>query len=129
MKAAPGWYPDPTGTHGELRYFDGQQWTEHRAAAAPTAAPFGAPAPRTRTTPDGRPLASWGSRVGAALLDVLISGALFAALLAPLWITVFRGMFDNLRHWMNTHPSGASPTNPFFIYDGHTTAIVWLGVL
>ena len=25
-----GWYPDPSGTAG-LRYWDGQQWTEHRA--------------------------------------------------------------------------------------------------
>jgi hypothetical protein len=30
----PGWFPDPSGT-GQ-RYFDGTQWTEHRAAA-PTA--------------------------------------------------------------------------------------------
>lgn len=27
--AAPGWYPDPSG--GGQRYFDGQQWTQHRA--------------------------------------------------------------------------------------------------
>ena len=26
--AAPNWYPDPTG-HNELRYWDGQGWTEH----------------------------------------------------------------------------------------------------
>jgi hypothetical protein len=24
----PGWYPDPSGVH-ELRYFDGQAWTDH----------------------------------------------------------------------------------------------------
>jgi hypothetical protein len=27
----PGWYPDPSGTPGQ-RYFDGTNWTEHRAA-------------------------------------------------------------------------------------------------
>ncbi len=28
----PGWYPDPSGEH-ELRYFDGQTWTEHVSGA------------------------------------------------------------------------------------------------
>lgn len=127
--AVPGWYPDPTGPYGQLRYFDGHEWTDHRAAAQPPIPPYGAPHMRARTTPDGRPLASWGSRLGAWLLDGVIAGVVFAALLAPLWISVFRGMFDNLHHWIDTHPSGASPTNPFFIYDGHVSAVIWLGVL
>lgn len=25
---APGWYPDPSGTPGSLRWWDGQQWGE-----------------------------------------------------------------------------------------------------
>lgn len=130
MTTAPGWYADPTGPYGQLRYFDGHQWTEHRAAAPPMAPQYGGPQPgRARTTPDGRPLASWGSRLGATLLDGVIAGALFAALLAPLWISVFRGMFDNLQHWTDTHPAGTSPTDPFFIYDGHTTALIWLFIL
>jgi len=29
--APPGWYPDPSGAPGQ-RYFDGTDWTEHRAA-------------------------------------------------------------------------------------------------
>lgn len=28
----PGWYPDPSGAPGQ-RYFNGRDWTEHRAAA------------------------------------------------------------------------------------------------
>lgn len=40
----PGWYPDPSGAPGQ-RYFDGKDWTEHRAAAQPPAAPPSAPAP------------------------------------------------------------------------------------
>jgi hypothetical protein len=30
----PGWFPDPSGAPAQ-RYFDGQQWTENRAPAAP----------------------------------------------------------------------------------------------
>ncbi|MEO3761223.1 DUF2510 domain-containing protein [Mycobacterium sp. B14F4] len=33
---AAAWYPDPTNA-GLMRYWDGTQWTEHRAAAAPQA--------------------------------------------------------------------------------------------
>lgn len=40
----PGWYPDPSGAPGQ-RYFDGKDWTEHRAAAQPPAAPSWAPTP------------------------------------------------------------------------------------
>ena len=34
--AQPGWYPDPSGTPGQLRYFDGNAWTTQvMPAAAP----------------------------------------------------------------------------------------------
>jgi TM2 domain-containing membrane protein YozV len=38
--SAPGWYPDPTDPSSQ-RYFDGTNWTESRAPAAPN---FGQPA-------------------------------------------------------------------------------------
>jgi Protein of unknown function (DUF2510) len=42
--AAPGWFDDPTGAH-ELRYWDGDEWTEHVSdGGAPSRAPVhGAP--------------------------------------------------------------------------------------
>jgi hypothetical protein len=41
-----GWYPDPDGSGGR-RYFDGQSWTQHRAAAVEAPPLEVAAAPRT----------------------------------------------------------------------------------
>jgi hypothetical protein len=32
--APPGWHPDPDGTAGGLRYWDGTQWTDQRATSS-----------------------------------------------------------------------------------------------
>lgn len=61
---APGWYPDPT-TPGQLRYWDGAAWTDHRAPAV-TATPTPAVA--------APPLAGFGARFAAALIDGLVLG-------------------------------------------------------
>ena len=48
----PNWYPDPDDGTG-LRYWDGAQWTEHRAAAPPppsdASATIASPSPATST--------------------------------------------------------------------------------
>ncbi len=46
----PGWYDDPDGTPGRLRYWDGVQWTGQIQAAAGPPPPQGAPSspPRKR---------------------------------------------------------------------------------
>jgi hypothetical protein len=55
---SPGWYPDPHG-EDELRYWDGNQWTEHTssepaaAAAEPAPAAAAGPAPAGATGPSG----------------------------------------------------------------------------
>ena len=38
MTTPAGWYPDPSGQPGQ-RYFDGINWTEHRAAGQPMGPP------------------------------------------------------------------------------------------
>lgn len=79
---AAGWHSDPSGRH-QLRYWDGQSWTDQVSdngvsstdamAAAPSPVRYGYPAPG-----GAYPLATAGKRLGAALLDgVLIFVTLF----------------------------------------------------
>jgi hypothetical protein len=51
MAAAPGWYPDPDGTPGRYRYWDGRQWSR-QTTTDPASRPPG-PHPGRRTTPTG----------------------------------------------------------------------------
>jgi uncharacterized RDD family membrane protein YckC len=99
MAAPAGWYPDPDGSGGQ-RYFDGTDWTEHRAPPtgawpqspwAPPGAPPGAwvPArPPWKGAELGRPaqgpgsLANPGRRLGARALDGLLLIPVYAVLAA-----------------------------------------------
>src|SRR5580700_7597394 len=69
MGAAAGWYPDPDGSGGQ-RYFDGRDWTGHRA---PPPVYWGPPPWKGALL--GRPalgpgaLADPGRRLGARALD------------------------------------------------------------
>lgn len=76
-----GWHPDPEQP-GQLRYWDGSQWTEHRQPAGPTAPPplygqqgygqpaYGMPAAPTPFVPTGGPAPSSGS--GCAKIAIIV---------------------------------------------------------
>ncbi len=90
-----GWYPDPSGQHGE-RWWDGGGWTDHtRAAAAPppvpadaatdgvisapAAGPAAAPAPTAAATRDSAPRGRrWGIPVALGLTLLLVAGGAVA---------------------------------------------------
>lgn len=133
MKAAPGWYQDPGGAPGQLRYYDGQQWTEHRAAPAvfPTPMPYpphpGAPMVGEKTTPDGRPLASWGLRLAAQLIDNMILGVLNLVVTLPVLLPIIENQANSDQQWADTHPGQIRPIDPFWIYRDHWHALILLG--
>src|SRR5436190_18259903 len=94
MTQAPaGWHPDPwlPGSPGALRYWDGTRWTGHTTyGAAPVAYPV-APKPPS-TTPDGVPLAGWGARAGAFLID----GAIQVAVNLLVWVPLVLVNLDRI---------------------------------
>lgn len=81
MSSTPGWYPDPAGTPGRFRYWDGQAWS-HETTTDPTRArpasggpgqssPQAPPSDRRR---GGRGLLIGIIAAAAALLVVLVLG-------------------------------------------------------
>lgn len=74
MSAAAGWYADPSGTHGQLRWWDGAAWTEHVTAA---------PAPRS------------GNGLRTGIIIVAVVGAIVLALIGFIGVAAVRfGEFD-----------------------------------
>ncbi|MBK6873332.1 MAG: DUF2510 domain-containing protein [Kineosporiaceae bacterium] len=51
MSAAPGWYPDPQGGYGQLRYWDGTSWTSHTTMALASQPPTPQPPQPTPAPP------------------------------------------------------------------------------
>jgi hypothetical protein len=74
--SAPGWYPDPSGSH-QQRYFDGAIWTNNYAPYAPQAAPtFGAVTPMPPRASSGRTVGIVVGIVGV----VVVLGAIGTAI-------------------------------------------------
>ncbi len=75
-----GWYLDPHGAPGINRWWTGRQWTE-RTQIAP-------PPPLRLPEPPSPPLAGYGIRLGAWLLDLVVVTVVSIPLLIP-----FGGLF------------------------------------
>jgi Protein of unknown function (DUF2510) len=81
--AAPtpsGWYPDPTGSPGSIRYFDGQVWTAH-TAGRPAASPnWHQPAAAEAAGDGAHPRRRiWPWLVGAIVIAIFIAVAWLVA--------------------------------------------------
>ena len=81
-----GWFPDPSGAPGLLRYWDGARWTEHLHQQQLVPIAYGP------TTPDGEPLAGWWHRVGATVIDLIFSTMIALPLSIPAQISMQRHM-------------------------------------
>jgi hypothetical protein len=115
----PNWYPDPRG-EAELRYWDGNQWTEHTHSGQPqaapaqpppaqapppqTPAPTGAPAAGTPTAAGGyhqpayqqQPATAPGApSKGGSKLPLIIGGALAAIAVVVVLVLVLAGGGDD----------------------------------
>lgn len=73
MSGTPGWYPDPAGTTGRFRYWDGRQWSAQTTTDPTGPAPAAGPAPTAPET---------GRTSGRGRLIALIAGVLVLVLAA-----------------------------------------------
>jgi uncharacterized RDD family membrane protein YckC len=122
MSMAPGWYPDPFSS-GYLRWWDGERWAPQTVLSAPTSASQAPTPPPGASWPGAPPagysgyggsvvgtavapfpLASWGSRFGARLLDTLITGVLILPVAVAL-------MWTPLQDFVNALPKNGQPAS------------------
>ncbi len=122
MAMEPGWYPDPFGGGGYVRWWDGERWGQSAAAPAGVATDPGSPvllpppapgaAPGSGPTTDWPllegeqvPLAAWGQRAVARIIDWIIESVISAPfILWALWPS-----FQRLSDAMPTTPGATVP--------------------
>ena len=123
MSHPPGWYADPNTPPGYapgVRWWDGQQWSD-RAYPQP-----GGPsvAPGEPVTPDGEPLAGWGIRLGAYLIDALLVSIVAGIVGSPFLADIVNAYGDVFREAIDAAETGSARPNQLDVYSE-----IWLPLL
>ncbi|MFN8147797.1 MAG: RDD family protein [Candidatus Nanopelagicales bacterium] len=120
MAMEPGWYPDPFGGGGYVRWWDGERWGQSAVApsgvttdpGAPVLLPPPLPAPGTDptaawplTSGEGVSLAAWGQRAVAWIIDWAIVSLISAPFV--LW-----ALWPSFRRFLDSIPSDATTVPP-----------------
>ncbi|MDO7869139.1 RDD family protein [Nocardioides jiangxiensis] len=95
----------PTTGVPTLRYWDGTAWTEHVAPAQQYVSPAYAARPAGPTTPDGVPLASYGARVLAQIIDIVV-------LVVPSLVLTLPSQVDSQERLQNLSDRYLTSTSP-----------------
>jgi Protein of unknown function (DUF2510) len=108
MRHPSGWYPDPSGPPGQLKYWDGEQWTSHTAAprAASSQGPGSAgpggpvlpPPAATEPTASGASGSSTRAAVVVAATTSLCCCGI-ASFVPPLWGAILEREHAGRRRW------------------------------
>lgn len=94
--AVSGWYPDPGGSPGRYRYWDGTQWSTQTSDS-----PYAPPPVPGRTPP-----ASGGRKRGRAAW--IVGAAAILVVIAVIVVLVFRAMSDNGQSLIDPNPPAPS---------------------
>lgn len=104
--SSAGWYPDPGGSPGKYRWWDGQQWTPSLTANPASPPPIHPDLPMQAAQPSPYAAATVETpRRGRAVATVIIAGVVFIALVAgAIWAInrISGGIFGG----------GPAPVNP-----------------
>ena len=126
MSHPPGWYADPQSPPGlapGVRWWDGQRWTDHAHPAVHATVPPAAPSSKF-STPDGEPLAGWGIRFGAYIIDAVIVSAVAAIIGAPFVAKIVNAYGDLFRDSIHAAETGSARPNQMDVYSQ-----IWLPLI
>jgi uncharacterized RDD family membrane protein YckC len=138
MSHPPGWYADPQSPPGYapgVRWWDGQRWTDAAYPAVQPPGPTspgptspgpvaGGPAASGPSTPDGEPLAGWGVRFGAYLIDAVLVSVVAAIIGAPFVAKIVNAYADLFRDTIRAAETGSARPDQMDVYGE-----IWLPLL